>query len=365
MSPPTTPAAPSGTRQSLLAPPLDAVVLLVVLLLAAILLREVASLIVPLLFGGFLALVAWPMVGLLERRGLPRSVALGLSIFVVLIIVIGTALIIGFSLGELVALLPTYEGRLEGFIAELRTQLARFGIDADPEAILALVSPEQIASVVRSLASAASNAGLALLVIVLTMAYALTGGASLERRAQGALGRRHGLLVGVNRFGDDLRRYLWVRALLGLFAAVLVLILLFLLGVPLPPLWAFLVFAASFVPNIGVIVALVPPMVLALLDSGIGAALAVGVGYVLINFVQDNFLQPIVLGSELNLSPLVVFVGVIVWAWILGAAGALLAVPLTVGLVEILEAAPSSRPIAVLLRNHVDEPAGFANEPAS
>ena len=338
-------------------------VVLVLVLLAAILLREVASLVVPLLFGGFLALVAWPMVGALERRGMRRAVALGLTIVAVLVVVIGTALIIGFSLGELVALLPTYEGRLEGFIAELRTQLAQLGVDADPEAILALVSPEQIAAVVRSLASTASSAGVALLVIILTMSYALAGGASLEHRARGALGREHGLLIGVNQFGADLRRYLWVRALLGVFAAVLVFVLLLVLGVPLPALWAFLVFAASFVPNIGTIVALIPPMLLALLDSGVGAAVAVALGYVAINFVQDNFLQPIVLGSELNLSPLVVFVGVIVWAWILGAAGALLAVPLTVGLVSILEAAPSSRPIAVLLRSHVDEPAGFADPP--
>ena len=62
------------------------------------------------------------------------------------------------------------------------------------------------------------------------------------------------------------------------------------------------------------------------------------VGYALINLAQDQFLQPAAMGSELNLSPLVVFIAVIVWAWILGAAGALLAVPLTVGLVMLLEA---------------------------
>ena len=355
----------TGRLPSIRSAPVRDLTVLVLLLLGVVLLREVASLVVPLLFGGFIALVAWPLVGALERRGMRRSIALALTILVVLVAVIGTALIIGISIGELVALLPQYEDRLDEAIASLRAQLAQFGIDADPQAVLSIISPEQIASVVRSLASTASSAGLALLVIILTMAYALAGGASLERRAQAALGREHGLLRGVNGFGADLRRYLWVRALLGLFAAVLVLVLLIVLSVPLPALWAFLVFLASFVPNIGVIVALVPPTVLALLDSGLGAAIAVIVGYVAINFVQDNFLQPIVLGSELNLSPLVVFVGVIVWAWILGATGALLAVPLTVGLVSILEASPSSRPVAVLLRNKVDEPAGFAPDVGS
>ena len=72
-------------------------------------------------------------------------------------------------------------------------------------------------------------------------------------------------------------------------------------------------------------------------------AFAVVTGYALINLAQDQLLQPVVMGSELNLSPLVVFVAVIVWAWILGPAGALLAVPMTVGLVMILESFPSSR----------------------
>lgn len=69
--------------------------------------------------------------------------------------------------------------------------------------------------------------------------------------------------------------------------------------------------------------------------------------------------QPLALGLELNLSPLVVFIAVVVWAWILGAAGALLAVPLTVALVAILEASPETRPIAVLMRSQADEPAGL------
>jgi predicted PurR-regulated permease PerM len=125
-----------------------------------------------------------------------------------------------------------------------------------------------------------------------------------------------------------------VRAQL-VFAAVIVFILLLILSVPLPALWAFLVFAASFIPTVGTIIALVPPTILALLDGGLATAVLVVVGFALVNVAQDNLLQPRMMGTELNLSPLVVFLSVIVWAWILGAAGALLAVPLTVGLVAI------------------------------
>jgi len=203
----------------------------------------------------------------------------------------------------------------------------------------------------RPLASGISGATVAIFVLSFTMIYALAGASSLEVRAHAAFGRQSGLVRGVQQFDVDLRRYLVVRALLGLFAAVLVFALLLMLGVPLPILWSVLVFAASFIPNVGTIIALVPPTILAFLDSGTAAALVVVVGYTLINFAQDSLLQPVVLGSELNLSPLVVFIAVIAWAWILGAAGALLAVPLTVGLVEILEGSPWTRGIAALLRN--------------
>jgi predicted PurR-regulated permease PerM len=82
------------------------------------------------------------------------------------------------------------------------------------------------------------------------------------------------------------------------------------------------------------------------------------VGYAVINFAQDQFLQPVVMGSQLNLSPLVVFIALVVWAWILGAAGALLAVPLTLGLVTVLEAFPSSQALASVFRNKIEPNAG-------
>jgi len=357
--------SPAADRGRLLAAPVGGLFVLVLALAAAILLRDVASLIVPLLFGVFLALVASPLVERLARRGVRRSVALAVTILLVLVLILGTVAIVGISVGQLVVLVPTYEDRLTGVIDSARSLLEGLGIDADPQALLSIIPPEQIAALIRSTASTISSAGLAVLIVVLTMIYALVGAASIRTRAERAFGPDHALLVGVQRFGVDLRRYLIVRAQLGLFAAVLVLVLLLVLGVPLPALWAFLVFAASFIPNIGVIVAVIPPTILALLDSGLGAAVAVVIGYTAVNFIQDNFLQPLVLGTELNLTPLVVFVAVVVWAWILGAAGALLAVPLTVGLVAILEAFPASRGIAVLMRSKIDEPAGLVADPPS
>ena len=345
--------------------PLTALGGFVLVVVGALALREVASLVVPVMFGLFIALTAWPMVGTLERHGVRHALALVGTIAVVLAVVLLAALIAALSVGELVVQVPRYESRLSAAFAALRVQLEQIGIVADAGAIAAIVSPERIFAFVRPVASAVSDAGGAMFVLAFTMIYALGGGTSVRARAAAAFGEQHPLLLGTERFATDLRRYLVVRAKLGLFAAVLSFALLFVLGVPFPVLWAILVFAASFIPNIGSFIAVIPPTILAYLDNGLGAAVTVVIGYALINFAQDQFLQPVVMGSELNLSPLVVFIAVIVWAWILGAPGALLAVPLTVGLVMVLEAFPSSRGLAALARNKVEAQPRIIDEAAA
>jgi predicted PurR-regulated permease PerM len=331
--------------------PFGALAGLVLVLLAALVLRETSSVLVPVLFGLLVALAASPLIGALEARRAPRSLAVAGTIAAVVGVVVIAIALFAVSIAQLVVLVPRYEGRVTAIAGDIQDFLAGLGIAVDPNALPGVVSPGMLASFAQSIAGAASRTAGAILVLAFTCAFALTGAGSLRGRAEQAFGSDHALFGGVMRFGADLRRYLLVRAQLGIFAAVLVFVLLVVLGVPLALLWAILTFAASFVPNVGTIVALVPPTILALLDSGVGAGLAVIVGFTLINLAQDYLLQPRLIGTELNLSPLVVFLSIIAWTWILGAGGALLAVPLTVGLVAILEASPSSRPLAALLRN--------------
>jgi predicted PurR-regulated permease PerM len=298
------------------------------------------------------------MVGALERRGVPHALALAATILVVLAIGLVAALVAALSVAELAVEIPTYEARLRASLATVRDLLAELGISADLAAITSIISPERILGFVKPAAAAVSEAGGSMFVLAFTMIYALAGGTSLKERASAAFGEQHPLVLGMARFGTDLRSYLVVRAKLGLFAAVLSFLLLVVLDVPFPVLWAILVFAASFVPNIGSVIAVIPPTLLAYLDSGLGTAALVVIGYALINAAQDQLLQPVVMGSELNLSPLVVFIAVVVWTWVLGPAGALLAVPLTVALLMLLEAFPPSRGLASLFRNKVEPSTG-------
>ena len=94
-------------------------------------------------------------------------------------------------------------------------------------------------------------------------------------------------------------------------------------------LWALLAFITNYIPNIGFIIGLVPPTIIALLDKDVATAIIVVVVYCVVNFVIQTIIQPRVVGVTVGLSATLSFLSLIVWATILGASGAFLAVPLS------------------------------------
>ena len=141
-----------------------------------------------------------------------------------------------------------------------------------------------------------------------------------------------GSVARYDALANELVVYIKVRAMLGAGAAMADTVLLLVLGVPYAVLWGVLSFLFSFVPNIGFILALVPPTVFALLELGLGPAVLVVVGYVVINLAFDYILQPRIMATDLDISPVVVIVAILVWTAFIGPVGALLAVPLTLAL---------------------------------
>jgi predicted PurR-regulated permease PerM len=125
---------------------------------------------------------------------------------------------------------------------------------------------------------------------------------------------------------------------------------LFILGIPFAALWGLLSFFMGYIPSIGWWISLIPPFFIAWSQYGIGTALIVLISYVLINGGVQNIVQPKMMGKGLRISPLVVFVSVIFWATVLGGMGALIAVPLTMIVMKILESSESTRWMSSLMR---------------
>jgi predicted PurR-regulated permease PerM len=130
-------------------------------------------------------------------------------------------------------------------------------------------------------------------------------------------------------FASGTRTYLVVSTVFGAIVAVIDGIALAIIGVPLPVLWGLLAFITNYIPNIGFVIGLIPPALLALLGGGVGDMIAVIVVYSVINFVIQSLIQPKFVGNAVGLSVTLTFVSLVFWAWVLGALGALLAIPLT------------------------------------
>jgi AI-2 transport protein TqsA len=143
------------------------------------------------------------------------------------------------------------------------------------------------------------------------------------------------------------RRFVGLQGLLGAVIALMDLVIMWLMGTDAAVLWAVICFLFAFVP-FGFMISLIPPFMITLLEHGVGRALLLFGIFFIVNFIGDNVIKPKVMGSGLGLSPLVIILALLAWGVVLGPMGALLAIPLTLTLRQVLpvlmgEPAPAER----------------------
>jgi predicted PurR-regulated permease PerM len=253
------------------------------------------------------------------------------------------------SLVQLQDKLPGYQPRIESLQVLIRDKLSDLPIDSSHLFTGELLNPAAIVgyglTTIRRITQAAGN----VLVLLLLMAFMMLEATRYPAKLTYALSDNPRRVERFTIFGEKIRGYVVVNAVFGLIAAVINTILLIFLGVDFPLLWGLLSFLLSFVPNIGFMIALVPPTLMALVEFGFIRATIVLVAYVVINFIVDNVVKPRFVGHTVDLSPLVVVVSLFFWGWLLGPMGALVAVPLTIGTRFFLESFEESQWIARLM----------------
>lgn len=313
-------------------------------------LKAAAALLTPVLLSLFIVLVTSPLIEWLRRRRIPNWLAY--TIVVLSVLTLGLLLIafLGLSIGQLTAILPAYRSLLDTQVSALTQWLSARGIEGADILRLDLINPGRIIQLViafiRGLLGTLSNIGLTLFIFI----YMLVGASSFSDKLNRGLGRNSPMLDRIQSFSRSISVYLFIKTGLGAMTAIGQTLLLGILGVDFAVLWGVLSFLFNFIPNIGYIISLIPPLVLALLEFGLGKAIVVFVGYAAINNFFDVVIAPRYLGKGLDLSILVTFLAVIFWTWVLGPIGAFLALPLTVMLKKlVLEPYADTRLLATLI----------------
>lgn len=307
----------------------------------------------PVLLAAFIAVVCWPLVAWLRDRRV--SVWLALIIVVCLILGIGTVIgvIVGNSAKEFIGNIPIYQELAKERLNEIVQGFSHYrGLSRYK---LPEPSFEKFfdSGVMMSLAARTANIfgnmmGLSVL-IIMTVVFMLLEAIDLPRKFNAAFGtdaRERDKLKG---FFDDIKNYLWIKTVMNLAMAVLVSISLALIGVDYPILWGLVTFILHYIPNIGAIIAGIPATILAFVQLGLVPSLAAAATYIIINMVIGNLVEPRVMGRNLGLSTLVVFIGLLFWGFVLGTVGMFLSVPLTTSVKVALETCEETRWLAILL----------------
>ena len=327
-------------------------------ILIAAALKASAPVTMPLAFAYFLAVLVYPMQVWLGDR-LPERLH-GLAVLLTMLAVLGVlALGIGllvFALQLVVSGAPEHIDQLENRLGALRDWARNHGIDSQDLGLDGERLRQLGERLLSGLTSAATISAFALLIFFFTLLMLLEA-RSWRRKAAAALrgSRTAAVLDAIGSIGLKVRKYLLIRTLAGLISGLAAGLWLWLLGVDFAVLWGLLFFLLNYVPNLGSLVAGIPPALLAFLQLGLGWALVAVAGLVLIDQVIGNYLDPRLQGRTLNMSSLVVLISVILWGWIWGVVGTLLAVPMTVTIMSACERIPALRPIAILLQGGADD----------
>jgi predicted PurR-regulated permease PerM len=311
--------------------------------------RAAAELLVPLLVSGFLALICGPALVWLRRKGVPSGLAVALIVLGLVGIGTGVGLLVGSSINDFYQALPEYQERIQEQSRSLMVWFENLGL-AVPDTLLSdVIQPGAVMQLAAGLLSGVGGLVTDTLIIVLMVVFLLLEASSFSAKIRAAVGDPSARYPQFDTITQNVNRYLaiktWVSLATGLIAGVWVAVL----GVDFAVLWGLLAFLLNYIPNIGSVIAGIPPVLLALVQFGAGKALLVLAGYVVINNVLGNVVEPRFLGRSLGLSTLVVFVSLVFWQWVLGPVGMLLSVPLTMTLKIALESHEDTHWLAILL----------------
>jgi AI-2 transport protein TqsA len=284
-----------------------------------------------------IAMTVMPLIIWLIKKGVPKVLSLLITLLVLIIVISFTAMMLSVAVVGIAEKIPQYEQNLESFKDRSIEFLSQFDIDVSSVFHDKFYSPEELVRFATEFISGLIEVFSNFAVVFLFVIFIIIDMADLRYRIHKGEKKIGKGLLKLAELADEIRRYMSISALTGLQTALGNLVLLLIVGVDFPVLWAFLSFLVSFIPNIGFILSVIPPAFLALAELGLTEAIIVIVGITIIHEIIENVIKPKYMGKELNLSLSMIFISLILWSWILGPIGAILAIPLTTSVMKAWE----------------------------
>ncbi len=324
--------------------------------------KAASSFIVPVILSIFVSIILSPLYFFFASSKIPftkREIPDWLSIILVVVIagfiffVIGK--LVGNSIQDFSNNLEDYQGALTTKLQALINSLTQLGLPIPENGLSENFSPGMImnvsTSVLNGLGSLLSNTFLIVFTSIFILMEASVFSEKLHRAFPATDLGNSKAKDGTDQVIEKIKRYATIKSIVSLMTGAFISAWLWFFNVEYPFLWGLVAFMFNFIPNIGSIIAAVPAVLLAWLspESTFATPILVAVGYLAVNFIVGNIVEPKFMGKGLGLSTLVVFLSLLFWGWVLGPVGMLLSVPLTIIVKIILDANEETRWIGIML----------------
>lgn len=299
-----------------------------ILLLA---LRLAASIVDPIVLALVVTVAVSPLLTGLIRRGVPAWLAWLLTVIVTLAAVAFVVVVGLTGIARLIAEIPRYQSELAARWQHAKTALQHAGLNSSglTQGHSAFLDPQHVTKVAVHVLQAAKRAVSTGLLTLLLVLFMLGEAASVGLRFVATPPRVSKTLARLEVFTSDMRQFVQATTIAGLVAGAAVTVFLALIGVHYPLLWGLFAFFMTFIPTLGPLLAIAPPTFLALLESGWSKALITAIGMFVVFSIVGNLVGRRLIARRTNLSTLAVVLSVVLWGWVLGLLGGLLAVPMT------------------------------------
>lgn len=314
-------------------------------------LRAASNIVASLLLAVVITVAVLPLGRRALRAGWPNwaaALVTVVSALTTLLVVVGG---VALSIAQLAATLPQYASRVQDLTNHVLDRLREAGVNTgSAETALKNIDIGKVVSLLQSVLSGVLSALSALFFLGVLLFFLAADALGVSRRMAALRAANPHVAQVLVDFVSGTQRYLLVSALFGAIVAVFDVGALYALGIPLAFTWGLLSFLTNFIPNVGFVLGVVPPALLALLEYGPGRMIAVLIAYSVFNVVIQTFIQPRYVGDSVGLNATTTFLALAFWGFVLGPLGALLAIPATL-LVRALfiDYRPAARWVAVII----------------
>ena len=322
-------------------------------------LREI---LLAVVVAGVFSLLFKPMVRSLRHRGVPLPVC----VLIVLFCVVGIVGILGFILFTgvqgVVEAAPRYQERMNQLLRDItgviETTSRTLGREGQSFNLADELQFSSVAAFMAGSLGTVLNFFEDMVLILLFLVFLLSGSEEFQAKIARAFSSEHSLRVtGVlTQVNTQVRRYIIMKSLINIAVGLLTALVMLAFGIDFALLVGLLTFFLNYIPNFGALIATALPMLVTLLQTGSLGLTAVVTGLLIVaHNLIGNLIEPKLLGRSLRLSPLLVLISLIFWAWMWGIVGAVLAVPITSIIKIICQNVESLRPLAVLMSDTAEK----------